>query len=172
MLAMHRLVLLALALTAFTGLAAFQISAAQTPELQRRAFVPMVARDEGLPTPVNTRRPPPPPGPGYCISSGPGVPTPPNAVFGLLTINGAPAPAETLVGLTFDGKVGPYEYTVQAGGYRVFYAAGGQGQDPPCINQVGAVIGLLVNGVHFSSGRAVGDPGPEGLALPFHVAIP
>jgi len=168
---MQRLALLVIVGVVCFGAAAFQVSSAQDSGLQTRAYLPMVARDEGLPTPVSTRRPPPPPGPGYCVSSGVGVPTPPNAVFGLLTINGAPAPPETLVGLTFDGAVGPYEYTVQAGGYRVLYGAGGQGQVPPCINQVGTVVGIVVNGVYYSSGRTVGDP-ETGLVLRFDVAIP
>jgi hypothetical protein len=98
------------------------------------------------------------------------VPSPPNAVFGLLTIGGLPAPAGTLVTMTFDGLPGPSEYTSAAGGYRVTYAAGGQGQTPPCINEVGAEIGLLVNDVLVSSGVQVGPD--AGLALRFDVAVP
>ncbi|MEX1104486.1 MAG: hypothetical protein WED87_09560, partial [Dehalococcoidia bacterium] len=98
------------------------------------------------------------------------VPYPPNAVFGKLTIGGALAPAETLVTLTFDGKPGPSAYTLEAGGYKVNYAAGGQGHTPPCINEVGTELGLLVNGVHVPFGALVG---PEtGVAFRRDIAIP
>jgi hypothetical protein len=136
-----------------------------------RAVVPMVARDLPNPAPTPSRPVPPPPGPGYCGPSGQGAPIPPNAVFGKLSIGGVPAPAGTLVTLAFDGQPGPSAYTAAAGGYRVDYAAGGAGHDPPCINQVGTEIGLLVGGALVSSGRTVGDP-ETGLALRFDVAIP
>ncbi len=71
--------------------------------------------------------------------------------------------------MTFNGLPGPSEYTTEAGGYRVLYAAGGQGQTPPCINEVGTEIGLLVNGQLTNSGVHVGE---AGVALRFDVAIP
>lgn len=138
-------------------------------QFQHEAYVPLVARDHE-PTPTPSRPVPPPPGPGYCGSSSAGPPAPGNAIFGLLTIGGLPAPAETLVTLTFNGKPGPSAYTLEAGGYRVDYAAGGQGHTPPCINEVGTELGLLVNGVHVASGVPVG---PEaGVAFRFDVAVP
>lgn len=145
---------------------------AQPSEFPQRATLPLVARDaESAAPPVTaTRRPPPPAGPGYC-GPPPGVPSPPNAVFGLLTIGGEQAPAETLVTLTFDGHPGPSEYSLAAGGYRVLYAAGGQGHAPRCINEVGTELGLLVNGVQINTGVKVGDE-TRGTAFRFDVAIP
>lgn len=148
---------------------------AQESPPQYSRNLPMMARDTSavaaVVTPLPTRRPPPPSGPGYCIPSGLGVPTPPNAVFGRLTIGGEPAPVDTVVMLTFNGKPGPGIYTFAAGGYQVKYAAGGQGHEPPCINEVGTELGILVNGVLVNSGILVGDP-EFGLVLPFDVAIP
>lgn len=136
-------------------------------QTQHRIVIPLVARDQDV-KPV-----PPPPGPGYCAPvPGSGIPSPPNAVFGLLTIGGSPAPAGTLVALSFDGNPGPYAYTQEAGGYRVLYAAGGQGHEPPCINQVGSIVGLIVNGQSVSSGVPVGPEPGAGIALLFNVAIP
>lgn len=114
----------------------------------------------------------PPPGPGYCLSNSPmAPPTPPNTVIGLLTIGGEPAPAGTLVTLTFDGHPGPSARTTAAGGYHVRYAAGGQGHEPRCINEVGSELGLLVNGQLVRSGVAVGDPAAY-LVFRFDVAVP
>lgn len=155
------------------GVSTLAVSMADGPsQLPRRAVVGMVARDEGAAVaPAATARPTPPPGPGYCLPGGQGIPTPPNALFGLLTIGGVPAPAGTIVYLTFDGKPGSGVYTAAAGGYSVFYAAGGQGHEPPCINQVGSEIGVEVNGTVVGSGVHVGDPAAN-PALRFDVAIP
>ena len=147
-------------------------SAQESPQLTNRAFVPLVARDE-LPTPAPTSVPsrpiPPPPGPGYCGTTPNGPPSLPNAIFGLFTIGGQPAPANTLITLTFDDLPGPSAYTREAGGYRIFWAAGGGGHEPPCINQVGTMMGILVNGVHTSLEVAVGR---SGLAYYFDLTLP
>lgn len=148
-------------LVAATTLSVAALTAAQpaeTSDFPRRAVLPMVARDaeSAAPPVTGTRRPPPPPGAGYC-GPPPTVPSPPNAVFGLLAIGGVQAPAETLVTLTFNGLPGPSEYTIAAGGYRVYYAAGGQGHEPRCINEVGTEMGLLINGVQINTGVKVGD---------------
>jgi hypothetical protein len=136
-------------------------------QTEHSATIPMVARDQPdlPPGPV-----PPPPGPGYCGAPTAGSPYPPNAVFGKLTIGGALAPAETLVTLTFNGKPGPSVYTAEAGGYKVNYAAGGQGHNQPCINEVGTELGLLVNGVHVPFGALVGPQ--TGLAFRYDIALP
>jgi hypothetical protein len=181
---MPRFAILAVAL--ISGAAALYFAGgswAQEPgSVSRRAFVPMVAKEgsaePAAPTAVPTvpRRPPPPPGEGYCgpSASSAAIPSPPNAIFGLLTIGGQPAPFETLVGLTFDGLPGPYEYTIAEGGYRVLYAAGGGGHEPRCINEVGTRIGVIVNGVQVDSPVVVGAPedGGAGVAYRFDVAIP
>lgn len=147
-------------------------SAQQPPELTNRTFVPLVVREE-LPTPEPTATPsrpvPPPPGPGYCGPTPNGPPFPPNTIFGLFTIGGQPAPANTLITLTFDGLSGPSAYTLAAGGFRIDWAAGGGGHEPRCINEVGSMMGLLVNGVHTSFEVAVGY---TGLAYRFDVSIP
>ena len=135
---------------------AFVAQAAGPSPLPRRAFVPLAASDAATPTPVPTRVPPPP-GPGYCVPSDLNIPSPPNVIAGHFTIAGQPAPAGTLVTMTFDGGIGVSAYTTAEGGYRVDYAAGGAGHDPPCINQVGAEMGLLVNGVLVDTGVRVGD---------------
>ncbi len=151
------------------ALSAVSNSAAQS-QLQRRAIVAAVSHDESA-APRPTAPAPPPPGPGYCEPTGDAPPTPPNAIFGTFTIGGAPAPPGTLVTLTFDGKPGPSAYTEAAGGYRVFYAAGGQGHEPPCINVVGSMMGLTTGGLHIESGSAVGDVETR-LVFPFDVAFP
>lgn len=137
-------------------------------QFEHTARVAMVARD-GVQTgpPFNI----PPPGAGYCAPApSSGVPSPPNAVFGLLTIGGAPAPVGTIVTLTFSGLPGPSAAVTDAGGYRVLWAAGGAGQTPPCINEVGTELGLLVNGVLVNTGKPVG---PESApVLRFDVAVP
>lgn len=155
------------------SVSSFAIGMADGPsKLPRRAVMGMIAHDEGgVLAAAATPRPTPPPGPGYCQPSGQGIPTPPNAVFGLLTIGGQPAPAGTMVYLTFDGKPGAGVYTDDAGGYRIFYAAGGQGHEPPCINQVGSEIGVQANGAIAPSGVHVGD-GEANPGLRFDAAIP
>jgi hypothetical protein len=155
----------------------FQVVAAQQPghpsNLPRRAIVALVANDAGKPTPVplQTFPPPPPPGPGYCVPSSLEVPSPPNALFGHFTIGGQPAPAGTLVTLTFDGKPGPNIYTAAPGGYAFFWSAGGQGHNPPCINQVGTEFGFLINGQAVRTGVHVGDPEAY-LVFDFDIALP
>ena len=161
------LLLPAAGILAFAGLMATWEASGQ--QFQHRAVAPMVSRDQPV-VPTPARRVPPPPGPGYCGGGSQGAPTPPNAVFGLLKIGGVNAPAETLVTLTFNGKPGPSAYTAEAGGYKVQYAAGGQGHTPPCINEVGTELGLLVNGVHVPFGAAVGPD--TGVAFRFDIAIP
>lgn len=160
------------------GLGAFLVQALAQEggpsTLPRRAIAVDVAYDVPPPTPTPTAPaypPPPPPDPAYCEPSGFGPPTPPNAVLGLFTIGGQPAPAGTLITLTFDGKRGPSKYITQAGGYSIFYAAGGQGHEPPCINQVGSELGVLVNGRAEQSGVRVGDPISR-LVFTFDVALP
>ncbi len=155
---MLKSVLLAVVVLSLSMAALARPGSAQPSEFPQRATLPFVARDaESAAPPVTaTRRPPPPDGPGYC-GAPPTVPSPPNAILGLLTIAFLPAPAETLVTLTFDGQPGPSEYTLAAGGYRVFYAAGGQGHEPRCINEVGTQLGLLINGVQINTGVQVGD---------------
>lgn len=149
-------------------LVAIHLPARADPNLPNRAFIAFLAAD-GQPTPAPLV--PPPPGPGYCQPAGDGPPTPPNAVIGTLTLGGQPAPAATLVTLTFDGQPGPSAYTEATGGYRVFYAAGGQGFTPRCINEVGSEIGLLVNGESAESGSHVGDVETRLLFL-FDVSLP
>ncbi|MEO6397508.1 MAG: hypothetical protein ABIP13_03465 [Tepidiformaceae bacterium] len=155
---MLRWLLLFVATTMLSVTALTAAQPAETSDFPQRAVLPMVARDavSAAPVATGTRRPPPPPGVGYC-GPPPTVPSPPNAVLGLLTIAGVPAPAETLVTLTFNGVPGPSEYTLAAGGYRVLYAAGGQGHEPRCINEVGTEMGLLINGVQINTGVKVGD---------------
>jgi hypothetical protein len=162
---MRKLALLPLVVVALGAAVLVDRWVAFGQDFEHRAFAPLIARD-GLPTPV-----PPPPGAGYCAPQpGSGVPSPPNAVIGLLTIGGVPAPAGTLVTMTFNGLPGPSVFTTEPGGYRVLYAAGGAGQTPPCINEVGTEIGVLVNGLLFNSGVHVG---PEAsILLRFDVAIP
>ena len=168
---MHRslLVLAAGGVLAVAALAAVRESAAQS-ELQRRAVVAALSHDENV-APRPTTPAPPPPGPGYCEPTGDAPPSPPNAIFGTFTIGGEQAPAGTLVTLTFDGHPGPSAYTEAAGGYRVFYAAGGQGHEPPCINVVGSMMGLTTGDRHIETGSAVGDVQTR-LAFRFDVALP
>jgi hypothetical protein len=89
---------------------------------------------------------------------------PPNSVFGLFTIGGAPAPAGTEVGLAFDGVVGPVRATAEAGGYRVDYNA----SIDTCANRVGAAISIYHNGVLYPTGQVVGG----GPAFRFDLAVP
>ena len=119
--------------------------------MQTRAVVAFLVRDAGT-----LRQTPPPPGDGYCVPTSAGVPSPPNSVLGILKIGGVDAPAGTLVRLRFDGHDGPAAYTTTAGGYRIDYAAGGAGHEPPCINQVGASMSIVVNGTVVETGGKVG----------------
>jgi hypothetical protein len=152
-----RLIALATFGVAIVALASVIVANAGGPSrLPKRSFVPYVSSDAETPTAVPTLVPPPP-GPNYCVPSALQIPSPPNRIAGLFAIAGQPAPAGTLVTLTFDGARGPSMYTTDAGGYRVDYAAGGQGHDPPCTNVVGAEMGLLVNGVLVDTGARVGD---------------
>jgi hypothetical protein len=109
----------------------------------------------------------PPTGPGgpYCnnISSS----TPPNSVFGLLTIGGAPAPAGTVVTVLFDGVAGPSTTIAEAGGYKINWSAGGS----DCANRVGSAVSIAVNGGVYASGVAVGSGGGTPV-IRFDVAIP
>ncbi|MBI2765990.1 MAG: hypothetical protein HYX53_08790 [Chloroflexi bacterium] len=148
---------------------------AEPSQLPTRAVVPFVSNDAATPAPTPTPAtfpPPPPPGPNYC-GGGPslGPPSPPNAIFGLFTIGGEPAPAGTLVWLTFDGELGPAIYTREPGGYKFNYAAGGQGHEPPCANVVGSIMGFLVDGKAVSTGVRVGDPEAY-LAFYFDLNVP
>ncbi len=134
---------------------------ADNPDLPNRAVAPLIADDYTPVTPTAVPRypPPPPPGPGYCAGGNSfGPPTPPNAFIGTLSVAGQPVPAGTLVTMTFNGKPGPSAYMEADGGFRIFYAAGGQGFDPPCINEVGSLIGILVDGRQADTGVAVGAP--------------
>ena len=169
---MLRLTLLAVVLLTLSGALLARPEPAPASEFPQRVSLPLVARDAESAAPVATatRRPPQPPGPGYCGPSLTASPTPPNAIFGLLTIGFVQAPAETLVTLTFDGQPGVSEYTVAVGGYRVFYAAGGQGHEPRCINEVGSALGLLIDGVQIDVGVKVGDEAAR-PALRFDVSI-
>ena len=169
---MLRFALLAAVMFALAGAVLARPGTAPASEFPQRVSLPLIARDaESAAPPVTaTRRPPPPPGPGYCGPSLTASPSPPNAIFGLLTTAFVQAPAETLVTLTFDGEPGISEYTIAAGGYRVFYAAGGQGHSPRCINEVGSALGLLINGVRIDLGVKVGDEAAR-PALRFDVSI-
>lgn len=159
---------LSVALVAMLALAAgalFYVTGAMaqnTPStLPYKLYAPMTASD-GVAFPTVPGGNLPSPDPSYCPgSSGSNAPpSPPNSVIGLLNIGGSPAPAGTLVQITFDGKVGPAARTTAAGGYRIDYAAGISG----CANQVGAVIGIKVNGGAVNTSPAkVGDA----IANPF-----
>lgn len=153
------------------GLLSAQPTSAQRSRLPRRAFAPMVASDPPTPEPAPAMPAPPPPGPGYCGASALGPPSPPNTIFGKFTIGGEDLPALTLVTLTFDGQPGPSAYTAKAGGYAIQYNAGGQGHTPPCINQVGTEMGILVNGQLIDSGVKVGD-NIAYLIYRFDIALP
>ena len=168
----------ALFIVGVLGVGAFLLQAVAqeggASQLPHRAIAVDVAYDVPPPTATPTPPaypPPPPPDADYCQPGGFGPPTPPNAVIGLFTIGGQPAPAGTLITLTFNGRRGPSKYITEAGGYGIFYAAGGQGHEPPCINQVGSEIGVLVNGQAEQSGVMVGDPISR-LVFTFDVALP
>ena len=152
------------------GIAVMSLGAsAQTPStLPYRLYVPMTASD-GVTLPPLPPSNLPPADPSYCPgntgSNAP--PSPPNSVLGLLTINGAQAPAGTIVQLTFDGKVGPAARTREAGGYRIDFAGGRAG----CANQVGSAMGVRITGQVYDSGVKVGDPEMNPF-LRFDIAIP
>ncbi len=114
-------------------------SAEDSLSLPYRLQVPQVAREDVI------RLVPPPPGDGYCPGDSS---SPPNSVIGLLNIAGQPAPAGTLVTLTFNGLPGPSALTQAAGGYRVDFVPQPNPRDPPCINDGASTLGVLVNGVH------------------------
>jgi hypothetical protein len=107
-----------------------------------------------------TPAPPPPPTPtpvpaiptgSYCPPS-PGGSAPPNAIFGLLKINGEDAPVGTPVSLAFDGVIGPTVTTTSAGGYRILWGAGGG----DCVNKSGAALAVVVSGRLFDTGQLAG----------------
>lgn len=101
----------------------------------------------------------------YCdnISSS----TPPNSIFGLLTIGGAPAPAGTVVTVLFDGVAGPSVTIGEPGGYKINWSAGGS----DCANRVGAAVAVSVNGQVFDSGQTVGGGGGTPI-IRLDVAVP
>jgi hypothetical protein len=151
-------------------------SASPSPEATSPSITPVAPQPQGgggggtsnpptpQPTPVPTATPAP--SGKYCPSDG-GSSAPPNAVFGLVTIGGAAAPAGTVLALAFDGVPGPTAtVTVEDGkaGYRMLYAGGGG----DCANKVGAAMSLIVNGQAFSTGGLVGG----GVALRFDVVVP
>lgn len=142
-----------LAVAAALAVMSLGVSAQANPEMPYRVFAPNVASD-GVTFPGNGGLPAP--DPSYCPGNtgGGAPPTPPNSVFGLLTINGQPAPAGTVVQLVFDGKVGPAARTLEPGGYRVDYAASHSG----CSNKVGAAVSVLVNGQVYPTGKTIGGP--------------
>ena len=137
-------------------------ASAQPSELPRRGVVPMVASDG-----IFTGGDLPAPDPSYCAVTG-GTQQP-SAVFGLVTIGGLPAPASTVVQLSFDGKAGPAERVTvdsRGSGYSLIFDNGG----PGCANRVGAAVSLLVNGQAVSTGKLVGDIAFDGYL--FNIAIP
>ena len=82
---------------------------------------------------------------------------PPNAVFGTVSIGGAPAPQDTIVQVFFDGKAGPADAATRgssSSGYGIDYAAGSAAS---CSNKVGAAIQVVVAGRLFDTGLKVGD---------------
>lgn len=93
--------------------------------------------------------------------------TPPNAIFGLLTIGGVDAPVGTVVTMLFDGVPGPSVTIAEAGGYKINWSAGGS----DCANRVGSAVSISVNGQVFASGTAVGQ-GDGTPVIRFDVAVP
>lgn len=153
---------LASAVLAVLVLVASQQASAQPSALPRRAVIPMLASDG-----VFAGGDLPAPDPSYCALTG-GTQQP-SAVFGLVTIGGAPAPASAIVQLAFDGKAGPAErVTAGAGssGYSLIFDTGGAG----CANRAGAAVSVLVNGRAFPTGLTVGDD--RLIAYRFDVAVP
>jgi len=105
--------------------------------------------------------------PGYCLAPGGPGSSPPVSFFGTLTVGGQPAPAGTVVQVTFDGKAGPARFTTQAGGYRLDYDSGGTS----CVNRAGAAIGVLVDGRAVATGKKVGEI-TAGEPFRFDIAVP
>jgi hypothetical protein len=101
----------------------------------------------------------------YCPNISAGT-QPPNSVIGVFTIGGSDAPAGSVVGLAFDGVVGPTRTSTAAGGYRVDYGAAGS----ECANRVGASIAVVYDGVLYPTGHTVGDS-PGGPVV-FALAVP
>ena len=89
--------------------------------------------------------------------------SPPNSIFGLLTIGGQPGPAGTMVTITFDGAPGPSVTTIAAGGYRVDFPSGGE----DCANRAGSGLAIVVNGQSFAAGTLGGSP-----ANRFDITVP
>ncbi len=167
-LAFRTILVTLLAFAAGIAVMSFGASAQGEPK-PYRLFVPMVASD-GVTFPGNGGLPAP--DPSYCPgSTGSGAPpTPPNSVFGFITINGQTAPAGTIVQIVFDGKVGPATRSVVENGqsgYKITYAGGLTG----CANQVGADIAIRVNGQVFNSNVSVGDEAANPF-LRFDVVVP
>jgi outer membrane biosynthesis protein TonB len=117
--------------------------------------------------PTQAPAPPPPPTPtptpepiaagNFCDTIS--ATAPPTTVAGLITIGGAPAPADTVVYLAFGSRTGPVASVTVEGdrtGYTVSYATGGA----DCINNVGASIGVVVNGVLYPTGQVIGGGAP------------
>ena len=133
---------------------AVTFGASAQSNLPRRAIIAVAAAD-GTPEPAPTVILPPPDA-SYCAGSqGPSVP--PNAVFGTVSIGGAPAPQDTIVQVFFDGKAGPADAATRgssSSGYGIDYAAGSAAS---CSNKVGAAIQVVVAGRLFDTGLKVGD---------------
>jgi hypothetical protein len=100
----------------------------------------------------------------YCDNVG-GL-NPPSAIFGLLTIAGAPAPVGTVVTVLFDGAPGPSVGIAEAGGYRVIFAPGGT----TCANNPAAGISIAVSGSVYASGYTVASGDSGGVR--FDIAVP
>lgn len=119
--------------------------------------------DAPTPTPVPVE-PTPTATPEPVVSTGQYCDTisataPPTTVAGTLTVGGLPAPADTTVYLAFDGAAGPAAYVVVDGattGYSAAFNTGSAG----CSNQVGASIGIIVNGVYYATGYTIGGGDP------------
>ena len=147
------------------GVAAFAFTTSGSAQQGGRPFqlrLPLVAHQGESPLA------PPPPGDGYCAGDSS---SPPNSVFGLFTIGAQPAPVGTLVTLTFDGKIGPSNFTTAPGGYRVDFTVGGDGHTPACTNAAESQMGILVKGVAMplsTTARAAAG----GLVLRFDIALP
>lgn len=133
-------------------------ASAQEPELPVRAVLPMLASDG-----IDWGGELPQPDPSYCgVEPNPQRP-PEAAIFGTLTVGGAPAPAGTTVQILFDGKAGPAVRTTDAGGYKILFDVGGAS----CSNHVGAMISFRVNGVLVETVRSVvADSVRHDIALP------
>ncbi len=117
------------------------------------------------PPPAPAATEPPPPAAAnrpYCDRTSSSAP--PTSVFGTFTIGGAPAPAGTLVFLTFDGVAGPARATSAAGGYRVDFNAGGE----ECANRAGSTIAVVAGGRATPAGP-VGSGEP---AIRVDIALP